>query len=208
MSQVNLAYLTPKTIEGYEIDAFLTETYNFTNSVTNLPVEDGTIISDHVTSQPIEISIEAFIGRVKFQAYNSDDTSADDPKARIKEAYFKLRKLKEDRQPLIIVLGLDTFANMVITKFEINRDVKTGADLSFSMSFKQVKIVKSEFVEITASAGGGDQTEGIVNGGTQAANKVDSESGMMQREWQYARQNGRCTQDEYLEVCEKNGWAA
>jgi len=223
MSIVNFTYKrTQKSIGGFEIDAFISEKYSFSNSVTELPVEDGSNVNDNVVSGATAISIEAFIGMAKFETINGDsveyeawegdipETAAElpqeDPKARIIQAYYELKRLKEEKQPLTVELGLDTFPNMVITSFEIDRNVQNGADLPFSMSFKEVRIVKSETTTVNSSRGGGDQTAGITSGGTQATKKVDPESGMMQEEWKKALNKNRCTYDEYLEVCQKNRW--
>jgi hypothetical protein len=213
MGIISFAYpKTPKSIGGFEIDVILSENYGFSNSVTDIPVEDGSNVNDHVVSESPDISIQAFISRAKYEVWDGDipetidELPADDPKARIKQAYLELRRLMDDKQPLTVVLGLDTFENMVITSFEIDRDVQTGADLPFSMSFKQVRIIKSETTTVNSSMGGGDQCYSTAYGGPQGKKKVDPESGFMQDQWKFARDKGRCTQEEYLEVCRRNGW--
>ncbi|MDR2952566.1 MAG: hypothetical protein LBU82_04905 [Treponema sp.] len=215
MSIINLTYQkTPKSIESFEIDVVLSESYGFANSVTDIPVEEGDDVNDHVVSQPPTVTIQAFIGRAKFQAWEGDipqspaDLPSDDPKARIKQAYLELKRLTDEKNPLTLTLGLDTYKNMVITSFEIDRDVQTGADLLFTMSFKKVRVIKSKTTAINASssAGGGGQTSGTANAGLVATKKVDPESGMMQGEWKIALNRRTCTRDEYLETCGKNGW--
>jgi len=208
MAIVNFTYQkTPKSIGGFEIDAFLSESYSFKNNVTDIPVEDGSVVNDHVVSEATEISIQAFIGRTKFETLEGDvpesvdDLPAEDPKARIKQAYFELKRLKEDRQPVTVVLGLDTFPNMVITSFDIDRSVETGADLPFGMSFKQVRIIKSETTTINSSSstGGGDQTAGTANGGVVGTKKVDPKSNRMKEEWKQSVDAGFTSKEEYME---------
>ncbi|MDR2595745.1 MAG: hypothetical protein LBC76_00340, partial [Treponema sp.] len=141
---------TPKSIGGFEIDVVLSESYGFSNSITDIPVEDGSNVNDHVISEPLQISIEAFIGKAKYGVWEGDvpetidELPADDPKARIKQAYLELKQLMDNKQPLTVTLGLDAHKNMIITSFDIDRDAQTGADLMFSMTFKQVRIIKSE----------------------------------------------------------------
>jgi len=206
MGIVNFTYQkTPKSIGGFEIDVFTSERYSMSNTVTDLPVEDGSLVNEHVTPQADEISIEAFISKAKFETWEGDipesvdDLPEDDPKARIIQSYFELKRLKEDRQPVTVVLGLDTYTDMVITNFEIDRDVKTGADLPFSMSFKKIRIVKSEATTVNSSTGGGDQTAGTANGGTVGANSQNQQSNRMKEEWRQAVQSGLATPEEYLE---------
>ena len=149
---INFTYpIGAKSIGGFEIDAFLVESYNYANHLTNLTVEEGSNISDHVIEEPDTIDIEAFIGQTKFETASPPGADIDlstveipdDPKSRIRQAYHELLRLKRARQPVDVVTGLDTFTDMVITSFNISRDVETGADLTFSMSFQKIKTVKS-----------------------------------------------------------------
>ena len=197
---------TPKSIGGFEIDVVTSEQYSFSNQVTDVPVEDGSQINDHVIAESDEISIEAFISRAQVIEWEGDipdsvdELPVDDPKAKIIQAYLELKRLKEDRQPITVVLGLDTFTNMVITSFEINRDVQSGLDLPFSMKFKKVRIVKSETTTINSSSiGGGDHTAGTANGGTVGANRPNQQSNRMKEEWRQSVQSGLATPEEYME---------
>lgn len=206
MAIVSFTYQrSPKSIGGIEIDAFLMERYGFSNLVTEFPMEDGSNANDQVISEAGEISVKAFIGKAKFEAWDGDipetmdDLPAEDPKARIKQAYFELKRLYKDKQPLTVVLGLDTCPNMVITEFEIERTVETGADLPFSMTFKEIRIVKSETTTINASIGGGDQTAGTANGGVQGTNSPNQQSNRMREEWRQSVQSGMTTPEEYQE---------
>jgi hypothetical protein len=156
---VNFTYqIGAKSIGGFEIDAFLVEQYNFSNKMTNLPVEEGSNISDHVIEEHDTISIEAFIGSTKFETYTGEipeDISTmeiPDQKARIRQAYHELLRMKREKQPLDVVTGLDTFTDMLITSLNISRDVESGADLPFSMTFQNIKTVKSEETTINSSA--------------------------------------------------------
>jgi hypothetical protein len=185
MPEVNFTYkIPPKSIGGFVIDVVLVESYSFSNTVTDIPVEEGDTIADHVVENPDVIKIEAFIGSTSFESYGSyesikkalvpdgvtiEDTAAhvrEDRKNHIIAAYHELLRLKQEKQPVNVVLGLDSFPDMIITSFNIDRDVKTGADLSFTMKFKRIKIVKSETVAIKADSAAGDQCADTANMGT------------------------------------------
>jgi hypothetical protein len=199
--------IPPKSIGGFEIDCFLTEHISHSNSVTDIPVEDGDTVADHVIENADEIQIKAFIGQAEFTAWEgkiperSSDIPVEDRKARIRQKYLELLRLKRERQPVDVVMGLATFNNMVITAFDIDRNVETGADLPFDMTFKSVRIIKSEITTINASSTGaaGDQVAGTANAGTVASNKVDPVSTHMKEEWKQSVEAGRTTPDEYQE---------
>jgi len=206
---------TTKSIGGFEIDVFVNEHFSHGNKITEIPVEEGSVISDHVTPVADEVQIKAFIGKTEFVVFEGDipknngDVEYEDPQARIIQAYHELLRLKEDRQPVDVVTGLGTFTNMVISTFDIDRDVSTGKNLPFDMSFKKVKIVKSETTTINASSsavGGGDQAGGTANGGLVSGNKPAQRPNIMQEQWQEKVKSGFATKDEYLEACQIHGW--
>jgi hypothetical protein len=97
---------------------------------------------------------------------------------RVRQAYQELKRLTKAKQLLDVVLGLETFTGMVITSFVIDRDVKTGANLPFTMEFKKLKIVHSDTTKINASgreAGpAGDQTASTLNAGKAGTEQPDN----------------------------------
>jgi hypothetical protein len=207
---VNFTYQAgAKSIGGFEIDAFFVETYNFSNRITNLTVEEGSNISDHVIEDPDTLDIEAFIGATKFETYEGEipaDLSEvdipEDPKTRIRRAYHELLRLKRARQPIDVVTGLDTFTNMVIVSLNISRDVETGADLPFSMSFQKIDTVKSEETQINASpssSSASDQAGGTANVGTAGRNNLNNDDNSMKERWRQWVRMGNATPDEYQE---------
>jgi hypothetical protein len=183
MGMVNLRYNpTAKYISDMKIDAFLTETYQFQNDVTDVPVEEGVNVTDHVVGKPDVIQVSAFIGQAEFTAYNGDTKDLDSPsgtdkKQRIMNAYKELLRLKREMEPITVTLGLDTFKNMIITSFNIDRDAETGADLAFDMTFNEIKIVKSQSVSINSAqikenTSATDQAAGTGNIGTAATEEA------------------------------------
>ena len=162
MGTVTFTYpIAPKSIGGFEIDVFVSEQYTFANKMTNIPIDEGVNISDHVREEPDTVEIEAFIGNAVFEVHTGQipedlsEIEIPDPKTRIRLAYHELLRLKRERQPIELVTGLDTFSDMVIVHFKIGRDAATGADLPFTMRFQRARTALSEATEIHASR---DQT--------------------------------------------------
>jgi hypothetical protein len=204
--QIAFQYQIPeKKIGTYVVDAFIVEHYNFSNSVTDIPVEEGSNIADHIVEDQDVISVEAFIGNTAFEVITEDGNAisnlqAPDRMARVRQAYQELKKLTKEKKLVDVVLGLETFTNMAITSFVIDREAETGANLPFSMEFKKLKIVHSDITKINASnkeAGpSGDQTAKTVNAGPagteQPSNSVEKEKW----KWQI-RHDGPATPAEY-----------
>jgi major membrane immunogen (membrane-anchored lipoprotein) len=205
MPEIAFQYQIPKKMIGtFVVDAFLAEHYKFSNSVTDIPVEEGSNIADHIVEDQDVISVEAFIGNTAFEVITMDGNSvsnleAPDRMARIRQAYQELKKLTKAKKPLDVVLGLETFTNMAITSFTIDRDVETGANLPFTMEFRKLKIVHSDTTKINASSteagSSGDQTAGTANAGTAGTEQPDNATAKAQ--WRFAIRQGRATPADY-----------
>jgi hypothetical protein len=205
MAEVAFQYQVPQKMIGtFVVDAFISEHYQFSNSVTDIPVEEGSNISDHIIEDQDVISVEAFIGNAAFEVVTIDGNSisnleAPDRMARVRQAYQELKKLSKSKQLLDVVLGLETFTNMVITSFNVDREVETGANLPFSMEFKKIKIVQSDTTNINASGSngaGGGQTAGTTNAGTSGSQQPNDS--IAKEEWRrQIRAGGPATPADY-----------
>ena len=210
MTAINFIYpITEKSIGGFVIDAFLVETYNYENRLTNLTVEEGSNISDHVIEDPDTLDLEAFIGATLFETSSapvstdlSDVVFPDDPKSRIRQAHQELLRMKRERQPVDVVTGLDTLTDMVITSYKYSRDVENGSDLPFTMRFQKIKTVKSEETQISvSSSAAGDQAAGTANMGTAGRSQITDDNSFKER-WRhhYITTGGRNpTREEFYE---------
>jgi hypothetical protein len=206
MAEIAFQYHVPKKMIGtFIVDAFIAEHYQFSNSVTDIPVEEGGSIADHIVEDQDVISVEAFIGNAAFEVITADGNSvsnfqAPDRMARVRQAYQELKRLAKSKKTLNVALGLETFSNMAITSFAIDRDVETGANLPFTMEFKKLKIVHSDTTKINASnketGPSGDQTGGTINAGTSGTEKP--QDSIAREEWRrQIRAGGPATPADY-----------
>jgi len=205
MPEIAFQYQVPQKMIGtFVVDAFIAEHYQFSNSVTDIPVEEGSNIADNIVEDQDVISVEAFIGNTAFEVITNDGNTvsnleAPDRMARVLQAYQELKKLTKSKQRLDVVLGLETFTDMVITSFTIDRDVETGANLPFTMEFKKIKVVKSDTTNINASNrdGGatGDMTASTTNAGTSGTEQP--KDSIAKEEWRFSVRKGTATPAEY-----------
>jgi hypothetical protein len=198
MPEIAFQYQVPKKMIGtFVVDAFLAEHYNFSNSVTDIPVEEGSNIADHIIEDQDVVSVEAFIGNAAFEVVTADGNSVSnlqtpDRMARVRQAYQELKKLTKEKKLVDVVLGLETFTGMAITSFTIDREAETGANLPFTMEFRKLKIAHSDTTKINASNKGtgpsGDQTASTLNAGT--AGTEQPSNSMTKEEWRFQIQHG------------------
>jgi hypothetical protein len=209
MPEIAFQYQIPtKMIGTFIVDAFIAEHYQFSNSVTDIPVEEGSNIADHIVEEQDVISVEAFIGNTAFEVITKEGNAvsnlqAPDRMARVQQAYQELKKLVKTKETIDVVLGLETFTGMAITLFNIDRDVETGANLPFTMEFKKIKVVHSDTTKINASTtkaapgGSGDQTSNTTNAGTSGTEQP--QNSISKEEWRFAVRKGTATPEEYQE---------
>ncbi|KGQ55033.1 hypothetical protein IO44_07685 [Gallibacterium anatis str. Avicor] len=139
MSIVNLLFsaLVGKrtTIGVLELDALLTETTSLSSQITEYPVEDGTVISDHITQESERLSLSGVItgagtlfnvGLGKYKLISAKET---------------LRELHANRELITIVTGLDVYEDFAIESLEIERNSDDGERLNVTAEFRKINKV-------------------------------------------------------------------
>lgn len=159
---------SPGKIGNLELDAMINERQKYANNVTTFPIEDGSIISDHVIRMPEEVEIEGFVTNTPIEYIQGLRTSADDD--RVLNAYLmlleiagyafpnqayrfnKLETISETEQPndfqlIDILTSLRIYTSMALVNLDIPRDAKTGDTIKFTASFRRVNITKTNEVQ-------------------------------------------------------------
>jgi len=148
---VKKGFVTPEnqgltSILGLELDATILESSEYTSNPTRNVVESGAEITDHVTNDPVSLSIEGIVTNSPVGILQSlralSSTNA------WQDALNFLLKLRDDRLPFDFVGGLKVYENMIITSFNPTRNPRTGDALEFRMTMRQIVIVETEVVAI------------------------------------------------------------
>ena len=135
------------TIDGYSIDASVSEQHSFDSEVTEFPVESGSNITDNVRPKPIKITIEGVvsdtpIGKIADLRFRDKILSdSDDPFVPSEDALAHLLKVRDSREPVTVETSLKRFDSMVLTSLDIPRTSDTGHALKFTAAFQQVLII-------------------------------------------------------------------
>lgn len=128
-----------KAIQDLEIDIVSSEVIELPSETTDNPIESGAEITDHIINRPILLRMVCQIG-------GSNLTNWTDRKI---EGYEALKRLRDDKQPVTVVSGLETFTNMLINNISIDRNLQNASVLQFQIEFKQAKIVSSQRVDVS-----------------------------------------------------------
>lgn len=135
------------SILSLELDATIMEAPEFTSKPTSNEVESGADITDHVTNDPVTLTIEGVVTNSPIGILQSLRAIAS--ANAWQDAYNFIKQLRENREPFDFVGGLQVYESMIITSFSPTRTPRTGEALEFRMTMKQIKTVETEVVPVT-----------------------------------------------------------
>jgi hypothetical protein len=163
----------PLLIDGFIIDAAITEEHTLNAEVTSNPVEEGSDVTDHVRLDPDMISIEGVVSdspmpEIALARGDTDVNGAfvDRPSD---AAFAHLIEMREKREPVTVVSLKRTYENMICTQLSIPVNAKTGEALRFRATFQQIQIVTNERRTIRVAT---ERSKGKAKKGAKAAAPV------------------------------------
>lgn len=128
-----------KQIQDLQIDIVSSEVIELPSETTDNPIESGSEVTDHIINRPILLRMVCQIGGSTLLNFTD----------RKLEGYEALKKLRDDKLPVTVVSGLETFSNMLIKNITIDRNLQNASVLQFQIEFKQAKIVSSQRVDVS-----------------------------------------------------------
>jgi hypothetical protein len=158
----------PGKIGVLELDVTVHETHEYTNTVTEFPVEKGFNISDHIIRQPEKLIMEGFVTNtpvprsVNLGTLLGAYVSTQNRVETALEVLLNLAGLPPSTKNTadiataalypkvidIVETGLRQYKNMVITRITIPRDVNTGETLRFTCELRHIITVLTETVTL------------------------------------------------------------
>ena len=162
MAFENLFVRTKKSIGGIDLDATITEGHVAEVRLTSNPVELGADITDNAIIEPKLLTIVAQVsdtplGSAAFSQivdtvtglFGSATTSN---LTRSQAAYEAMVQLMEAREPIEIQTKLKLYTNMMITNISTSQDKDSSRIVLMSISLKEVLIVESQIVSLSADS--------------------------------------------------------
>lgn len=180
MSLLSLIFNKPQRaqIGVMQLDASVSETHSRVANVSQSPIEDGSNIADHITLNPVGLSITGLVSDVPLSIINSIVGAGVGAVSNVTNALggiagtaaaaglgsvaslvtgnprdpsdsFKyLEELFENRQPFTVITRLKRYEDMVIKSLNVPRSAQNGRGLRFTIQLEQVIIVESSEVLI------------------------------------------------------------
>ena len=96
-------------------------------SISDHPIEDGTVLTDHVKQEPLEISLSGkLVG-----------TDAETVKTAL--------ELLQKQGCYVKYIGKEILSNAVIESFQTSRTVDLSGGIQFTMNIREIRVAKSAY---------------------------------------------------------------
>ena len=156
-------------VAGVEVSVLLSEAHSFTATVSNLSLESGAQVCDHVIVNPDDVSI----------VFSMTNTGGGQETARDVLETFK--RMRDERQLLELITEHYVYENMVLTSVSPMHQAPYKGALNFSIKLQQVNFVQLESVgreegNLNPGTPSSRTATGPVNAGQQEAGPVNSGS--------------------------------
>lgn len=129
-----------------DLDVTQDEAHEWSNDVTQFPVEIGSPITDHIQPQPDKVSMSGIIsnsaiGEVALNKINNGDDL-------VQNAFDLLRKLMDDRILVTVYTRYKVYTDMALKSCNIPADSSIGDSIKFKLEFIHVRMVNTQTVDV------------------------------------------------------------
>lgn len=163
-------------IQSITPDVRKSETHKFRSTVTEVPLEDGSIAAQHIIQHPFEITLqfeETNAGKMFSNLINAGLSMMG---AQQKSTFDQLLEIWQKKIPVQIVTEQAIYNNMVIQNMPIMQNQPYKGALRIMVDFKQLTIVTlSAFQQKGINAGLNKSIAKKIDGGHQVAKMVTEE---------------------------------
>lgn len=121
-------------IDDILVDATPSEAPTFSNEITENPVEDGTVITDHINNNPNTLELNVVI--------------TGEYEGSPQEKYERLLEIRNEREIISVIGALQVYENMAISEINLEKSADNAKGYSGTISFQQVKFATAETVTV------------------------------------------------------------
>lgn len=155
MTDVVFITAKKKANQGFEADVkgftdcTTSISHMFTNDISELPIENGESVTDHIQKKNNKFTVEGRYDGYSIVQYQDDSIGYED---RLNKAYNFLLGLRDNRTVFTLVTNLDVYENCAVASLTFNTTPETSGTLSFSMEVTQIRSARVERVTIVQVA--------------------------------------------------------
>lgn len=130
-------------IGDLEIDAIISREPVLDSTVTQNPVEDGFPVADHVTRNPLTLSMECVFSPTPVAMFGQ---GAD--RSKLATAARELQRIYIEGEPITITTPDAIYRDMVMTHAPLTRSIENGYAYRITLDFVHVRIVRQKTEEV------------------------------------------------------------
>ena len=153
-NQVLFSVIDNESNTSHDLDVSTSETYTFTSEATEVVLQSGLVVSDHIINKPEDIKVSGIVSNSPISLLYFTDTND------AKDFFNSLKELRETKTLVTVSTGLDVFESMAITSIIVTRDKDKSNALFVDIGFKKFNIVEINTLDISASSVHPDITSG------------------------------------------------
>jgi len=143
----------PNIVGAVSFDAFISESHNITADITQIPLESGALVTDHIIFKPLILNITAVVSNTPLRYFGGLDNlqkgvqlikdaftlSGDYRQTFAQKAWISLLTMFSDAQELTITTANSVYPNMVIVAIDTTSDKDTSEILEVNLTFQQIQ---------------------------------------------------------------------
>lgn len=162
--------------DDLQVDVVVSKEVTLDSKVTQYPVEDGFPVADHVTREPMKLSMEVICTPTPVSFFGTLGVNQN----RLNEVVNALKDIYIKGDPITVTTADAIYKDMVMTHAPLPRRVEDGVCLRMQIDFVHVRRVKPKTEDIPEGQGSseadGKAGESEKDGGS--ANQEDIGTGM------------------------------
>jgi hypothetical protein len=141
-------------IGDLSMDLIVSEEEQLNGRATSNPVEEGYDVSDSIEVDPLVLKLSGFITNSPVKDVEGNLAT------RYQDSIQTLKEIRLQAVPITIVATQNVYENMAIEQLNIPRNAALGESVEFSLTLKQITIVRSQTAVIPVSVLDDKQAEG------------------------------------------------
>lgn len=122
-----------------EVDVSEAEDHNFPGDVSEITIEDGSNITDHITNLPLNLALDLRFSDTPVSKFNPLK-SLEAEEGRGRKRAFKLLGWKRAKRQFIITTGLFSYSNIALKSLSIPRTAADGRSVLCRAVFAEIPI--------------------------------------------------------------------
>lgn len=151
VAALNQAFIRPqRSIGGVVAYVTLKETHEDEVTITEHPLEKGSVVADHAIKQPAQLTIEC--GWSNSPPITGISLSGTPPQLSVQEVYQELLRMQSDVELVDVLTGKRTYNNMAITRLATITDKNTENALLISITLRQLLFVGTRTLTLQPSS--------------------------------------------------------